>query len=310
MEALTISDVERETRLSRDILRAWERRYGFPAPVRDANGERHYPADQVERLRLMKRLVDQGYRPGELAQLPAEQLAGLPPRHPAPASQPAQEDDERTVKQLLTTIKLDPRGLRRAMGQQLARKGLERFVRHVAAPLTRAVGQCWQDGSFEISDEHLYTEETARVLRQTISALPEDRRAPCILLTTLPGEPHILGLLMVEALWALDGAACISLGAETPPADIVRAAAAYEADIVALSFSAASASRQAGAALRQLRQALPATTALWVGGAGIGIHAVIEGVHLLPTLEDGQRALADWRLAQGLRHGGAATRFM
>ena len=40
MEALTIAAVERETSLSRDTLRAWERRYGFPAPLRDANGER------------------------------------------------------------------------------------------------------------------------------------------------------------------------------------------------------------------------------------------------------------------------------
>jgi len=311
MEDLTISAVERETRLSKDTLRAWERRYGFPAPLRDANGERRYPADQVERLRLMKRLVDQGYRPGKLAGLTAGQLAALPPRHPAPAEeQQARQDDDGTVRQLLTTIKRDPRGLRRAMSQELARKGLERFVRHVAAPLTRAVGQCWQEGSFAISDEHLYTEETARVLRQTISALPADRHGPCILLTTLPGEPHVLGLLMVEALWSLEGAACMSLGTETPPGDIARAAAAYEADIVALSFSAASSGRQDGAALRQLRQALPAGTALWVGGAGIGIHGVIEGVHLLPSLEDGQRALAEWRLAQGMRHTGAAARFM
>ena len=255
------------------------------------------PADQVERLRLMKRLVDQGYRPGKLAHMPAGQLAALPPR-------------DGTVVQLLTTIKHNPRALRKAMSQQLARKGLERFVYHIAAPLTKAVGQCWQEGRFDIFDEHLYTEETARVLRQTIAALTEDRHAPCILLTTLPGEPHALGLLMVEALFALDGAACISLGTETPPDDIVRAAAAYHVDIVALSFSEACAGHHAGAALRALRQALPATTALWAGGAGIDVHGVIEGVHLLPSLESGQRALADWRLAQGMGHAGAAVRFM
>jgi DNA-binding transcriptional MerR regulator/methylmalonyl-CoA mutase cobalamin-binding subunit len=309
MEALTIAAVERETRLSKDTLRAWERRYGFPAPLRDGNGERRYPADQVERLRLMKRLVDQGYRPGKLARMPAEQLAALAPRSTASAEHPTGQDDG-TVGQLLTTIKHNPRGFRHAMSQQIARKGLERFVHHVAAPLTQAVGLCWQEGSFEIFDEHLYTEETARVLRQTIAALPEDRHAPCILLTTLPGEPHILGLLMVEALLALDGAACVSLGAEMPVSAIVRAAAAYEADIVALSFSEASASRHNGAMLRQLRQALPAATALWAGGAGIDIHGKIEGVHLLPSLEAGQRALADWRLAQGMGDGSAAARFM
>jgi DNA-binding transcriptional MerR regulator len=41
----------------------WERRYGFPVPERDANGERCYPPEQVERLRLIKRLMDAGHRP-------------------------------------------------------------------------------------------------------------------------------------------------------------------------------------------------------------------------------------------------------
>src|SRR6476619_7394656 len=84
----SIAAVERETRLSKDVLRVWERRYGFPQPVRDANGERCYPAEQVERLRLMKRLMDQGHRPGALAALADGDLASLaaPERRPLPGA--------------------------------------------------------------------------------------------------------------------------------------------------------------------------------------------------------------------------------
>ncbi|MCK7493491.1 MAG: MerR family transcriptional regulator [Comamonadaceae bacterium] len=35
--------MERDTGLSKDTLRVWERRYGFPLPGRDALGERTYP---------------------------------------------------------------------------------------------------------------------------------------------------------------------------------------------------------------------------------------------------------------------------
>ena len=42
---LNISAVERETGLSKDVLRMWERRYGFPDPGRDDNVERQYSAD-------------------------------------------------------------------------------------------------------------------------------------------------------------------------------------------------------------------------------------------------------------------------
>jgi methylmalonyl-CoA mutase cobalamin-binding subunit len=292
---LSIAAVERETRLSKDILRAWEKRYGFPAPQRDTNGERCYPAWQVERLRLMKRLMDQGHRPGHLAALPAEELSALLPRpSPCPASQPQRGGG--AIEQLLAAVKKNPAGFQRSMQDQLAREGLERFVEHIAAPLTTAVGQHWEDGSFEVFDEHFYTEETARVLRKAIAALPGSGDSPRILLTTLPGEAHGLGLLMAEALLALDGAACISLGTETPLLDIARAAPAFDADVVALSFSAAYPRRQIGAALRQLRLALPAGIAIWAGGAGIASQAAIEGVRLLPTLADGRLALADFRL--------------
>ena len=50
---LSIAAVERETGLSKDTLRVWERRYGFPTPGRDPFGERIYPIDQVERLRVV-----------------------------------------------------------------------------------------------------------------------------------------------------------------------------------------------------------------------------------------------------------------
>jgi DNA-binding transcriptional MerR regulator len=292
---LSIAAVERETRLSKDVLRAWEKRYGFPVPQRDASGERCYPAWQVVRLRLMKRLLDQGYRPGQLAALSDEELAALAPRQ-VPGPVPEARRDGGAVEHLLAAVKDDRRGFQRSMQQELAREGLARFVEHIAAPLTAAVGQRWEDGSFEVFDEHFYTEETARVLRKAIAALPGTGGAPRILLTTLPGEAHGLGLLMAEALLALDGAACTSLGTETPLLDIARAAPAFGASIVALSFSAAYPRRQIGAALRQLRLALPAGTALWAGGAGIASQAAIEGVRFLPTLDDGRRALADFRL--------------
>jgi DNA-binding transcriptional MerR regulator len=65
-ELLTVTAVERETGLSADTLRVWERRYGFPQPLRDSSGRRRYPKEQVERLRQIKRLVDAGFRPGKL----------------------------------------------------------------------------------------------------------------------------------------------------------------------------------------------------------------------------------------------------
>jgi DNA-binding transcriptional MerR regulator/methylmalonyl-CoA mutase cobalamin-binding subunit len=290
----SIAAVERETRLSKDVLRVWERRYGFPQPVRDANGERCYPAEQVERLRLMKRLMDQGHRPGALAALAQDELAALA----MPARSPGADGDvaDGAIAQLLDKIRArEPAGFQHALRQSLARQGLERFIGHTVAPLTTAVGECWEDGSFDVFDEHFYTEAAERLLRQAIADLPAARQGPRILLTTVPGEQHGLGLLMAEATFALEGATCISLGTETPLLDIARAAAAYGTGVVALSFSSSYPRRQVAPVLAQLRQALPDGVELWAGGSGIARLDAIVGVRLLPTLDSGREALAGLR---------------
>jgi DNA-binding transcriptional MerR regulator/methylmalonyl-CoA mutase cobalamin-binding subunit len=288
---LSIAAVERETRLSKDVLRVWERRYGFPQPERDANGERCYPAAQVERLRIMKRLMDQGHRPGSLAAMADNELAAL--ASPERRAVPDAAAPDGTTAQLLDMIRArDPAAFRHALRQVLARQGLERFVEQTMAPLTQAVGACWEDGSFDVFDEHFYTESAERLLRQALADLPGARHGARILLTTVPGEAHGLGLMMAETMFALEGASCISLGTETPLLDIARAAAAYGVGVVALSFSASYPRRQVAPVLLQLRQALPDGVELWAGGAGVERLEEVAGVRLLPTLDSGRQALA------------------
>ena len=70
--ALHIREVVRITGLRREQLYMWQRRYGFPAPLRDAFGDRVYPADQVARLKLIKQLLSEGRRAGAVVPLAVE----------------------------------------------------------------------------------------------------------------------------------------------------------------------------------------------------------------------------------------------
>ena len=289
---LNISAVERETGLSKDVLRIWERRYGFPVPERDAHGERLYPLEQVERLLQIKRLMDQGHRPGKLIKASAEELASLGARRlrTPQASAPAGD-----LEELIGLIRRhDVAGYQQAMQQRLARQGLLQFVQDTVAPLTWRVGEAWQSGMIEVYEEHLFTELTKRMLRQAISALPGGH-SPRVLLTSLPEEPHLLGLLMVEVLLTLEGAQCIPLGTQMPLVEIGRAAQAHQADIVALSFSSAFQARQVPNLLQQLRGTLPASVALWAGGGGVQRVPAQEGVTLLNGLSEVTVYLAEWR---------------
>ncbi|MCD0422365.1 MerR family transcriptional regulator [Rubrivivax sp. JA1024] len=305
-EALTLSiaAVERDTGLSKDTLRVWERRYGFPSPSRDAQGERAYPLEQVEKLRLIKRLLDAGHRPGRIVPMPAAELNELtastvdqPQRR---AENPVAVADLDRALELLR--RHDPAALRRELGRMLVRHGISRFVVDVVAPLNTAVGDAWLRGQVEVYEEHLYTETVQSLLRQAIASVPEplDGGAPSVLLTTFPGEPHGLGLLMCETLMAMDGCRCVALGTQTPLWDIVLAARSYRADVVALSFSGCMSPNQVVDGLAELREKLPAGTGLWVGGsAPVLFRRRIDGVTALDSLERIGVELQRWREARG-----------
>jgi DNA-binding transcriptional MerR regulator len=146
-----IAAVERDTGLSKDVLRMWERRYGFPIPHRDANGERSYPTEQVDRLRLIKRLMDLGHRPGKLMAMPSEELSALAPRRAA-ARPATTEIGGQDLTPLLALIKgHDSAGYQQAMQQRLARQGLQHFVQDTIAPLARQVGEAWKMAALKSS---------------------------------------------------------------------------------------------------------------------------------------------------------------
>ncbi len=292
---MNIAAVERETGLGKDTLRVWERRYGFPRPERDQHGERAYPLDQVEKLRLIKRLMGQGWRPGRLLAKPDEELASLA----APAE--AAPDEVAGGSLHLTVVDLirqhDIPALGNALRQALHRQGLQQFVLETVSALNRAIGEAWMRGEIQVFEEHLYTEQMQALLRQAIGALPPGSGRPRILLTTVPEEQHILGILMSEALLTLEGAGCVSLGTQTPLADIGLAAQAQQADIVALSFSSAFPTRQVAPLLKQLRGMLAANIEVWAGGAGIERVAAQEGVRIMGSLDAALEGLAQWRAA-------------
>ena len=297
---LSIAAVERDTGLTKDTLRIWERRYGFPQPERDAAGERAYPVAQVERLRIVKRLLDAGHRPGRVVTLAFDDLQRLSEtvaqRRPPGAAPGSQAPDLQAL--LVTLQRHDLPGLRRQLAQAQARLGLARFVADVIAPLNTRVGEGWMRGQLEIFEEHLYSEAAAAALREAVGAVPPaaaDAR-PRVLLTTLPGEPHGLGLLMAEAVFALEGAACASLGVRTPLWDIVLAAAALRADIVALSFTGCMAPNQVVDSLAELRAKLPPAARLWAGGAAPVLHRrPVAGVTPMATLEMIHFEVQRWR---------------
>jgi methanogenic corrinoid protein MtbC1 len=288
---LSIGDTERRTGLPKDTLRVWERRYGFPVPVRSARATRVYPPDQVAKLALLKVLVDQGHRPAGLVARPVEELRALAR---ADSSAPVHAGDLSGVEAFLAGGGVDE--LRRWLSRAVSRRGLESFVLDIVAPATRIVGDAWARDGLAIYTEHLFTEQVSRVLRSSIEDLPRpsEEDGPRVVLATLPGEPHTLGLLMAEAILALEGADCLSLGAETPPREIAAAAAAHRSQVVALSLSGITDAERARQDLQRLSGALPEGVQVWIGGGGAGAIEDRRYPRIL-DLHDVPAVVQDWR---------------
>jgi DNA-binding transcriptional MerR regulator/methylmalonyl-CoA mutase cobalamin-binding subunit len=264
----TIAEVALDTGIQKDTLRVWERRYGFPVPVRGAGEEREYDDVQLTRLRLIKRLLDSGMRAGQVVAQPLEALNGLVLAACQPSAAHAAADD--AVKPLLMLLLQHQRkNLHDSLMVYIETIGLGQAIEDIVSPMAARVGELWMHGELALYEEHLFTSVVQSVLLQGMAQLPLQGagESPKVVLTTLNHEPHALGLLMAECMFAQMGCDRISLGPKTPAVDLAQAARVMQADIVALSFSSHTSPKAALLGVTHLRDLLPSHIAIWAGGS-------------------------------------------
>ena len=148
-----------------------------------------------------------------------------------------------------------------------ARLGPLEFLSACLAPVVHAVGDAWATGALEVRHEHFLSERIGDLLRSL--RLPFDERAtgPLVVLSSLQGESHSLGLHMAALVLATSRCRVLVLGTEVPPPQLAEMARDLRARAVGLSVSAATEGPATSRRLRALRSLLPRRTALLVGGA-------------------------------------------
>jgi len=264
-QGYSIRVASRLTGVSSDTLRMWERRYGFPKPVRNESQVRVYTDTDIERLVLISRALKAGYRSGEVIHRDTEALRGLlvASAHADAEIDPRTPNIESLLNRLMDD---DPDGLRDELRRSVALLGPKQFLTDVAAPLVEQVGVEWAAGRIAIRHEHLISEVLSSKLRSLLSAYEDRSDRPIVLLATLSDEQHGLGLDMVALYLALEGATPRLLGVNTPPDQIAEAAEALSADVVGVSISEASDLAVTEVHLRRVLSSLPTPIEVWVGG--------------------------------------------
>lgn len=290
---LPINAVERETGVSKELLRMWERRYGFPVPERDAQGDRIYPMAQVAKLRLLRRLIDFGFRPGKIILEPVEALERLLSTQSKANFDTSPEQEQ----ELLSALRArDPSQLRDYLSHQLIKLGLQSFILDFLQYANVIVGDAWMRGLLEIHEEHLFTEQVQSLVRQAIGSLREADFPPRILLATPPDETHTLGILMVEAILRLENVDAVCYGAQMPVREVANAVTKNKMQIVAISFSASYPTAKAIDYLEELRFRLPLSVTIWGGGAALrSTRKTVEAVRFFHDLPSIRVAVNQWR---------------
>jgi methanogenic corrinoid protein MtbC1 len=146
---------------------------------------------------------------------------------------------------------------------------MEAFITETVIPLLYTVGERWAKGKLQIFEEHLMSEVLTRFLNSEISSLQINSRKPRVLLATLPGEEHTLGLLMFAALLSARNINVTNLGGEVPLDQIVLAVDRLNADVLGLTFSAAYKYENIRSNINELRDSIPENVDLWLGGEGV-----------------------------------------
>ncbi len=99
------------------------------------------------------------------------------------------------------------------------------------------IGTGWETGELTVTQEHFATECLSSFLTSKWRQLNNRKSEWTVLMGTLPGETHNLGLLMSTVVASLSHAKVIYLGLDTPLEGLIETANIHEPELLCLSIS-------------------------------------------------------------------------
>ncbi|ADJ45859.1 MerR family transcriptional regulator [Amycolatopsis mediterranei S699] len=205
------------------LLRAWDGRYGLGPARRGPGGQRLYGPRELQRLRRMSALVNQGVRAGTAAGLVLSEAVS-----PAQSRLLADEIDQAAAAVDLPTLA----GL---LDDLLAGHGTIAAWVDVLAPVLRRQGERWQAGESAFAAEWALAGAVSAALERQAGRvpLPPPRDRP-VLLACCATERHPLPLQVLFTVLREAGIPVVFLGEMVAPGVVVRTAVRLDPALVLL----------------------------------------------------------------------------
>lgn len=268
-------------------LRAWERRYAVPIPVRTPSGYRLYSPKDVELVKRMRELCAAGMAPVDAAKLVAES------GQPRATSTELPSDPYQALAQRIAdaTRRMDPTAIEAEVRLAMTLGDAATVVERAFCPALLEIGRDWEAGVISVGHEHLASEILAIATRDLLRLLGPSRPVGEVVLACFAEEEHALPLYAAAFRFVEWGYRPHVLGARTPPAGLGAAVREIEPAFVGLSLTIAPPLARVEELLEQYAAQIPGQ--LWgVGGAAASdVRPLVEarGGHVLVGSPDEQR---------------------
>jgi DNA-binding transcriptional MerR regulator/methylmalonyl-CoA mutase cobalamin-binding subunit len=226
-----INAVAEMTGIPAATLRAWERRYGVPEPRRTESSYRVYSDADIELIRRVRELCEQGMAPSEAAKLV---MADFEQRK-APSANSADPFTHAADAIVHAVDAFDPHQVEIAVRHAMALGPAASVFDRVFRPAMIEIGNRWHDGVFSVGQEHMASTIIEGAASSMLRLVAREEAERTVVVACFADDTHALasfGFALHMASW---GFGVVRLGARTPPHAIRQAVEELDPALVGLS---------------------------------------------------------------------------
>jgi len=244
--AYNIKVVLNKTGIAADTLRAWERRYGLPAPERTAGGHRLYSDRDVEIIKWLMSKQQEGLSISRAVDLWNEQsasgsdpLADIVPTDSAsplavPPAAPDSTLDTFRAEWIQACTDFDEITAEQVLNQAFSLFPIESVCTQVVQKGMSEIGELWYENKLTVQQEHFASNLAMRRLDALLSAAPAPTKKDTILVGCPADEWHTITALLISLFLRRRGYKVIYLGANVPADRFLETISNTKADLVLL----------------------------------------------------------------------------
>jgi len=245
--AFNLKVVLKETGLTADTLRAWERRYGLPVPQRSAGGHRLYSQRDIETIKWLMKRQTEGLSISRAVDMWKEQLAsGEDPlagsaqgTFVSASTIPAQYASDTTLDPLRARwieacLNFSESSAEQTLNQAFSIFPVEAVCTEILQKGMSEIGNLWYENRASVQQEHFAAGLAMRRLDALLSASPAPTRNLTLIVGCPPDEWHTFTPLLLSLFLRRRGLNVIYLGANVPAEQFSNAVKNIKADLVVL----------------------------------------------------------------------------